>query len=274
MWRVVRMWGPLAAITLAGYVLPVWWLVTPHPRGVAGLVAYPSAYIGDTLLLPVGCLILIIGIRTLPRAPRERLAGLLGAAAGAVAAVTAQADWLDDPTTRPDWTLPRAGHFSAAGWWHAAYFTAMGVTLVTLTVIFLARVRAARAACDPRVAGISSGTGAALLLTVLGGYAVLAVHDDFSGPLRRSAAGAVALAGLAVVLAAVLAVIAYGRLARVLVWPAALAAAGITVIASLGTLPPLPGSLCCAVVVAAGAAAAAPHCRKLTHGPGGWGAHP
>jgi ABC-type branched-subunit amino acid transport system permease subunit len=251
--------GYLALLFLAGLVLPSWWLVSASPRGVPGLGAYPSAYIGDTVLLPAACLLLAIGIGKLPPARRERTFAAFGAAVAAVTAIVAQADWLYDPTTQPDWTMPRTGHFDAAGWWHAAYFTAMTVTLVVLIAVFLARARAGRLAGSAAVAEISSGMGAALLLTALGAYAALAIHDDLAGPPGRSAVSSLVLDGLALALIALLAGAAYGRRARVLQRPALLALGGIAAIV-LTTTPAvtwLPAGIpaaavCCTISAAAG----------------------
>jgi hypothetical protein len=243
-----RTWVPgIVLAFLAGMVLPVWWLTSVHPRGVAGLGAYPSAWLGDPMLLPGGLLVLVIGIRKLPPAQRERVFARDGALVAAVISVIMQAMWYADPTTRRNWTRPRPGDFDMAGWWHAVYFTAMSGLLVGLVVMFLARVRAGRLAGDPAVAAVSSGRGAVLLFTAWGAYAALAVHDDFSGPgftgtLTRSAATNVALVGATVAVAAFLVAAAYGRLTAVLGRPALAAAGGATLIVCLVTQPAAAGA--------------------------------
>ncbi len=248
-------WAAMVLIFVAGLVLPVWWLAAPHPAGVAGLGAYPSAYLGDTVLLPTGCAVLLAGSRRLPPARWEWLVTATGVALAAVIAVIVQAEWLEDPTTQRNWTLPETGQLNAAGWWHAAYFTGMSGVLVGLTVLFLVRARAARRAGQPAAAAVASGRGAALVLTAWVSYAALAVHDDFSGPgfsgtVSRSAATGIALVGLVFLLAGALVWLAYGRLAAVLARPALAALGAATLIVSLVTAPRLTG-LAISVPVAA-----------------------
>ena len=221
----------------AGLVLPIWWLTTTSPSGVPGLGAYPSAFIGDTVLLPTGCLMLVIGIQRLRSAPWERALATIGAGVAATVAVIVQAVWLSDPKARPNWTLPRPGHFDGAGWWHAFYFTVMSIVLVSLTVLFLARVRHGRSTADTVVKQISSGTGAAVLLTVLGSYTALVIHDNFAGRLNRASTSSLVLVGVAIALVAVLTTLAYGPLIAVLARPALVALGGVAAILSIVTTP-------------------------------------
>lgn len=257
-------WLPfLLLLYLAGLVLPVWWLVSTPPPGLPGLADYPSAYLGDSLLLPAGCTVLLAGIRRLRAARGERLVAAAAAVAALVSAVAVQAEWLEDPSTPPNWTMPRTGHFNAAGWWHAVYFTGMSMVLVVLTVLFLARVRAGRRRGDGAVTAVSSGTGAVVLLTAWGSYAVLAVHDDFSGSVGGSSSlSSFTLVGMVLLVAAGLTARAYGRLAGVLSRPALTAIAGIAVISTLTTAP-APGRIALGTALAAlGGAAAVSHFRR------------
>lgn len=247
----------LAVLFLAGLVLPVWWLTGSPPLGLPGLGAYPSAYLGDSLLLPAGCVVIMTGIRSLRPARAEPLAAAVAAAVALVSSVAVQAEWLEDPTTQPNWTMPHTGHFDAAGWWHAAYFTGMSMVLVVLTAVFLARVRASRRAGEAAaVRAVSSGTGAVTLLTAWGSYAVLAVHDDFSGSVGSSSSiSSFLLVAAVLLLAAGLTAAAYGRLAQVLARPALLAAAGTGLTGTLASAPaPIRIALAAATAGVAGAA--------------------
>lgn len=253
----------MVAVLLAGLVLPAWWLLTAHPRGLPGLGDFPSAYLGDSVLLPAGCLVLLLGIRLLAPARRERRAAVVAALVAAVAAVGVQAEWLEDPTTQLDWTMPSTGHFDAAGWWHAAYFTGMSMVLLVLVIVFLARIRAARRAAQQAVTALSSGTGAAAVLTAWGSYAALAIHDYLSGPAGTSSSiSSFALAGTVVLAAAAMTGFAYGREALILARPLLLAAAGIAVITSLATARPPVQVVAAALVAGAAVAAAAVRQRR------------
>lgn len=247
----------ITGVFAAGLVLPVWWLVTRPPAGLPGLGAYPSAYLGDSLLLPAGCLVLLLGIRALAPARRERPLAAVAAAVAAAAAVAVQAEWLEDPTTPPNWTMPHPGHLDAAGWWHAAYFTGMSMILLVLATTFLARVWSGRRAGDRAAAAVSSGTGAAAVLAAWGSYAALAIHDDFSGTVGSSSSiSSFTLVGTVLLMAAVLVAVAYGRLAAVLARPALAAAGAIAVITSLVTAP-VPARIGVAAALVAGAAVTA-----------------
>ncbi len=256
----LRLLGPgwsgfLAVIFMAGLVLPAWWLATPFPGWLPGLGAYPSAYIGDTALLPAGCLILLLGIRQLPPVSREKAAVIVSAGLAAALSVAMQAEWLDDPTTQLNWTMPRVGYFNAAGWWHAGYTTAMSAIVIGLIALFVARVRAARLAGRKIAGELSSGTGAAIALTALGSYAALVARDDFFGPIRRSAATSLGLVAFAFLLAGLLIWFAYGRLSVVLASPALVAVGGSIVVLSFAMSPTvtkifvgaLMAAACCAI---------------------------
>jgi hypothetical protein len=262
--------GPLGALTpvitvafLAGLVLPVWWLVSAHHGGVPGLGAFPSAYLGDTVLLPLGCVMTAAGISNLPPAPRERTVGLVSAAVAAAVSVGIQADWLRDPSTQPNWTLPHEGELDAAGWWHAAYFTGMSVLLVTLTMVFLARVRAGRLAGNPAVREVSSGTGAALLLAGWLGYTALAVHDDLSGPLASSAVSVLVVVAVVLLIAGTAIGVAYGRMASVLIRPVLVAAGCAAAVTAFAVAPlAVQGALSIPLAAVACTIAGVAHSRR------------
>jgi hypothetical protein len=227
----------LAVLYLAGLVLPAWWLSGLHSAAQPGLTSYPSAYIGDTLLLPTGVAVLVAGIRRLPRSRWEPVTGLLAAAAAAAVSVAVQIDWLTDPTTPTDWTMPTPGHLDPAGWWHFAYFTGMSITMITATTLFLTRARAARRSDPALVADLSSGRGAVLLLAAWGSYATLSIHSDLTTALTSSAAATIALTAVVLTLCLGLIWLGYGRLTRVLAWPALAAIPGIATVLGFVLLP-------------------------------------
>ena len=195
----------LAVLYLAGLVLPAWWLSGLHSAAQPGLTGYPSAYIGDTLLLPTGVAVLV--------------------------------DWLTDPTTPTDWTMPAPGHLDPAGWWHFAYFTGMSITMITATTLFLTRARAARRSDPALVADLSSGRGAVLLLAAWGSYATLSIHSDLTTALTSSATATIALTAVVLTLCLGLIWLGYGRLTRVLAWPALAAIPGIATVLGFVLLP-------------------------------------
>ncbi len=228
----------LAVLYLSGLVLPAWWLSGLHSAVRPGLTGYPSAYIGDTLLLPTGVAVLIAGIRRLPRSRWEPVTGLLAAAAAAAVSVAVQIDWLTDPTTPTNWTMPASGRLDPAGWWHFAYFTGMSIAMITATTVFLTRARATRHTDPALVADLSAGRGAVLLLAAWGSYAALSIHSDLTTALTSSAAATIALTAVVLTLAFGLVWLGYGRLTRVLAWPALAAIPGIAVVLGFVLLPP------------------------------------
>ncbi len=227
----------LAVLYLSGLVLPAWWLSGLHSAARPGLAGYPSAYIGDTLLLPTGVTTLVAGIRRLPRSRWELITGPLAAIAAAAVSVAVQIDWLTDSTTPTNWTMPAPGHLDPAGWWHFAYFTGMSIAMITATTVFLTRARATRRADPALVADLSAGRGAVLLLAAWGSYAALSIHSDLTTALTSSAAATIALTAVVLTLAFGLVWLGYGRLIRVLAWPALAAIPGIAVVLGFVLLP-------------------------------------
>jgi hypothetical protein len=111
----------------------------------------------------------------------------------------------------------------------------MSIVIVSLTTVFLSRVRNGRSISDATVKDVSSGPGAAVLLAAFGSYVALVVHDNFSGPINRASASSLALTGVAIVLTAVLIAAAYGSLVVVIAQPALVALGGIAAILSIAT---------------------------------------
>jgi hypothetical protein len=221
-----------AAILLAGLVLPTWYLIAPPPPGLPGLGSFPSASIGDTVLIPLSAFLLVLAIRRRPRAPHERILTGLAAIAAAAVGSAAQASWLHDRRPRPNWTLPRPGHFTAAGWWHAAYFVATSALFFALTVLLVLRVREERRK-NQTSSPPSPRPGTPVLIAATGTYLALAGHDSAAGKPGWASGSSLILVGVALVAAAVLTGLALGRASRILLRPSLL---GLAATAALTTL--------------------------------------
>lgn len=186
------------------------------PPGLPGLFDFPSAYVGDVVLLPIAAAMLAAGVRRLPRARRERSVVIASGAVAALAAVTVQWLWFADDRPRGNWTLPEPHRFNLAGVWHAAYFIVTATLLTVLAVALAMRLSAAVRGGEHRTAeSLLRGSGAAVVLSCLLSYAVLAVGDSLSGT-SASRASLVAL-GLAAAILIGLAVLTLGRRAGLLV---------------------------------------------------------
>jgi len=112
--------------------------VLPSNPGLRSLSSYASASWGDGLILPLltGCL---VGAATqLAPAEGERTQALIWGLLGSATGAATQYLWLQDPAPGLNWTLPAAGHFNAAGWYHAA-FTVGTLGLLTGTTALIQR---------------------------------------------------------------------------------------------------------------------------------------
>jgi len=184
---VVRGGRTAIAVAVGGWVLcgfvvlAVMWFAGDHPDSLPGLWDYPSAYLGDGILLPIAAGLLTVGIARLPKAGNERWIGLGAALVAAAGAAFAQWLWLRDDHPGLNWTLPRPHHFNAAGWWHAGYFVAVAATFAILLGVLLRRLGAARR--EPATVGLLGGAGTTAVLSGLLGYAALAVDDSTSATL-------------------------------------------------------------------------------------------
>jgi hypothetical protein len=226
---------------LAGLVLPIWAEAEKPPRGLPGLGSFPSAYLGDTVLIPASVLLLVVAIPRLKAAAAERERKLVVSVAivTALIAALAQVSWLHDRAPRLNWTLTRPGHFTAAGWWHAGYFTGMSAAFFSLLVLFLTRVRTTRR--DP-VYRIPTGPWTAVFIAATGTYAALAVHDSSHGPVGWASGSSLSLIAVSLVLSIVAAGWAYGRSARRLVRPALVGIGGTVAVTALTLGAPSPST--------------------------------
>jgi hypothetical protein len=204
----------LAALTATwllgfGGLLTLWLSTAQDPR-LPGLWAYRSATVGDGLLLPllVGGLVWA-AVRLGPARHDWRWASgaaVLGGTTGAVAQVL----WLRDPNPRPNWTLPAAGHFTTAGWYHAAFLTAASAVVAGLTVLVVMRLRSGRRQAPERAAAALASSAPILLYTVGLSFAWLILYDSVKGRVTQAAATSVVTVVAAVVGSLVLVAIIVG----------------------------------------------------------------
>lgn len=164
-----------------------------HPPELKGLFAYRAATWGDAILLPTMAGSLSVSISQLAPARQERaiagLAGVFGLAAGALS----QVGWLMDPHPGLNWTLPRPHHFTAAGWYHAAFLSAGSAAFAGATA--LAVTRAAQA---PAVPGrVWRSLVAAATATAAFGGLVIYDNADTRTTTASRATGAAGIAGAA-----------------------------------------------------------------------------
>lgn len=169
---------PLACglAVLGGFLVLVGFAVFTPPRpGLPGLSSYPSAFIGDPVLLPVVAAVLALGVRALVPARSDRWWAAAGALVGLAGGIGTQVLWLTDDHIRPNWTIPRPHHFNTAGMWHAVYLSATSALLSALSIVLLVRLRRSPSSDRRRVLG--SPLAAALWIALLG-YVALLVHDS------------------------------------------------------------------------------------------------
>ncbi|MFI5896693.1 hypothetical protein ACIA5D_42005 [Actinoplanes sp. NPDC051513] len=132
-----------------------------------GLFDFASATWGDALALPAMTALLVYAVRTLPAARGDRPFALVAAALAGALGVTSQALWLAAGHPRPNWTLPRPHRFTAAGWYHAAFVTAMCALIAGLLALALNRVTLAARRPWPVVAAIAAAIACGLVFTAL-----------------------------------------------------------------------------------------------------------
>jgi hypothetical protein len=179
-----------AILALLWFTRGIWW--TAPPTHVAGLFHYPSAYFGDSVLLPVAATMMAAGVKLLPRASHERVIAIVAGALAAASAIIAQVIWLADNHPLTNWTLPEPHRFNAAGVWHAIYFVGTATTLTILMALLSRRISAAlHGPGRALVEALLRGAGPSLVLSCLLTYAVLATHDSLAPTLasRTSVAG-------------------------------------------------------------------------------------
>lgn len=120
-------------VFLCGFAaMNIFWIAGEWDPNLRGFYSFPSATIGDALVLPPLMYVLIrIGRwhvkKTLKRQVLLWSLGVFGIAVG----VVLQWQWLLDQDIVLNWTIPAPGKFNAAGWYHAAFLClAVGAFIV------------------------------------------------------------------------------------------------------------------------------------------------
>lgn len=116
------------AIFVFGFgAMYLFWVSGTYPGELPGLFSYYSSGIGDSIFLPLmgmGFTLFFHHADYRLTVKQKRWAAAF-AFLGAVSGVLLQASWLINPDTGLNWTIPRAHHFNAAGWYHAVFLVDM-----------------------------------------------------------------------------------------------------------------------------------------------------
>jgi hypothetical protein len=120
----------LAVLVLGSGVMGTEWALKKQAPGIPGWTSFTGTTVGDTLLLPVLAASLVAAFRYLPATGRgtEKYILRFGAFTGALGGLAVQLSWLLDDKPRLSWVLPRAHHFSLAGYYHAIFLIAASGT--------------------------------------------------------------------------------------------------------------------------------------------------
>ncbi len=160
--------GAASTVLVAGFgaLLTFRTLGSPHP-GLPGLFDFASATWGDGLVLPLMTGFFAYAVRTLPPARGDARFAARAALLGGALGVASQVAWLAADAPRPNWTLPRPHHFTAAGWYHAAFVALLCAAIAALVALALNRVTSAVERPRRALAAIAAGLAAALAFIVL-----------------------------------------------------------------------------------------------------------
>ncbi|WP_103343089.1 hypothetical protein [Amycolatopsis sp. CA-126428] len=169
--------GGFAVLAVLWFTRGVWW--PAPPADLPGLFDFPSAYIGDSLLLPVAVALMLLGAGRLPRARRDRMVAAVFATVAGLLAAGVQFLWLADDHPRGNWTFPQPHRFNVAGVWHAGYFSVTAAGLMLALVLFGYRTSAAlRSGERGAVLAVLRGAGPSVVLSCLLAYVVLVARDS------------------------------------------------------------------------------------------------
>lgn len=171
------------SVFAGGVVTYIFWLTRSlwseqDLDGLKGLFDYPSAYLGDVLLLPVAAAGLAALCHRLGVSPLNGPA-LAAGAAGLLVGTLTQILWLLDPHPGLNWTLTSPHHFNIAGIWHTFYLILASATFGSLGLASLLAVRKARR--DGRhglLRTLLDSPEAMIALTGLLGFVVLLARDS------------------------------------------------------------------------------------------------
>lgn len=94
--------------------------------GLKGLFSYKSAYIGDSLFLPifVGSMYSYVNLHDILESNHKKYGNGFGII-GLIIGVIIQVSWLFNKNIEPNWSIPKPNHFNYVGWYHAGYFIFM-----------------------------------------------------------------------------------------------------------------------------------------------------
>lgn len=112
------------------FVMLIFWMNDIQNPNIPGFFSYKAATYGDGICLPIliGCLTMYIlfGFNNINEyiKQRKRTSIVIGVICASIGALV-QVSWLISKATKPNWTIPRLHHFTAAGWYHAFYFSFM-----------------------------------------------------------------------------------------------------------------------------------------------------
>ena len=189
---LLRAAAAAAGTFLCGFgAMAAWWRWTPAEEGVRGFHDYRAATLGDGVLLPLFVWTLVRTHDRLEPSPHDRAAAWVGGLAGAALGLSVVAAAWVDPVGEANWTSPRPGEFTAAGWYHNAFVVAASAASTALYGRVLARVHR-----GPRAPGVVGGL---VGLGVLGaGFAALVSLDNAGSfnPLSHGMTAAVLVTGL------------------------------------------------------------------------------
>jgi hypothetical protein len=174
-------------VFVAGFgAMLAFWLNGKNNPHLKGLWSYPSATYGDGLLLPVlmGTLVGVAWyLSARPSRKQETWIAVSATGLGFAAGAATQVAWLVDSKPTLNWTLPRPGHFTGAGWYHAIFLCCMVALLMAVVALLYLRLRASRQ-------NVHEPNSIAIVLVIDGlTFVWLIIHDSVSG-------SSVALAGV------------------------------------------------------------------------------
>lgn len=123
---IIGMLNAVGVFLLGFFVLFIMWETGEYPNGLRGFFYYKAATVGDGICLPgmifsLATFNYYYGNLKAVNVERFGFVGVLATIAGALV----QISWLMNPHIIVNWTIPSAGHFNAAGWYHAIFFSGM-----------------------------------------------------------------------------------------------------------------------------------------------------
>jgi hypothetical protein len=128
----------LLNLVLGFGVLWIMSVVCTYDHGLSGLFDYYAATIGDGLFLSlfIGAGYYYGQIVELHSSDKEYISKRIRfiPVLGCITGIIWQISWLLKKDIVLNWTIPEAGHFNLAGWYHAVYFALMFTIIPTLLV--------------------------------------------------------------------------------------------------------------------------------------------